>query len=231
MGSICENYNDVLNRINAACKRSGRNPLEIMVVAVSKTVGPKEINSAIECGCTDFGENRVQSFLEKYEIFQERAQFHMIGHLQTNKVRKIVGKTKLIHSVDSMDLLKEIEHRASLAGLVQDVLIQVDVSGEETKFGATYDEMMSMIKANETNSHVQIRGLMTMAPFVEDAEQIRWVFKKLKDVQVDTRSKTFYNTNMEYTSMGMSNDFEVAVEEGADIVRVGSSIFHDTHKG
>ncbi|MBN2881919.1 MAG: alanine racemase, partial [Clostridia bacterium] len=140
-----------------------------------------------------------------------------------------IGKTELIHSVDSMRLLEEIQHRAAAAGIVQDILIQVDVSGEETKFGASYEEMQEMITANEKNENVRIKGLMTMAPYTEDPEKVRWVFRKLKALQVDTRTKTFYNTNMEYTSMGMSNDFEVAVEEGADIVRVGSAIFHETH--
>ncbi|HRX42904.1 MAG TPA: YggS family pyridoxal phosphate-dependent enzyme [Clostridia bacterium] len=229
MSSICENYNSVLSRIRNACEKVGRNPREVTLVAVSKTVGIDEMNLAMQCGCLDFGENRVQDFLKKHEVFEGRARFHMIGHLQTNKVRNIVGKASLIHSVDSMRLLEEIEHRAAIANVVQDILIQVDVSGEESKFGAAYDEMMEMIEANENNRNVRIRGLMTMAPYDEDPEKVRWVFRKLKALQVDTRSKTFYNTSMEYTSMGMSNDFEVAVEEGADIVRVGSSIFHDTH--
>lgn len=229
MSSICENYNSVLSRIRNACEKVGRNPREVTLVAVSKTVGIDEMNLAMQCGCLDFGENRVQDFLKKHEVFEGRARFHMIGHLQTNKVRNIVGKASLIHSVDSMRLLEEIEHRAGIVNVVQDILIQVDVSGEESKFGAAYDEMMEMIKANENNRNVRIRGLMTMAPYDEDPEKVRWVFRKLKALQVDTRSKTFYNTSMEYTSMGMSNDFEVAVEEGADIVRVGSSIFHGTH--
>jgi len=229
MSGICENYKAIMQRIEAACERSGRNPSEVKLVAVSKTVGNDEINEAIKCGCTTFGENRVQDFLEKYDKFRNRAEFHMIGHLQTNKVRKIVGKAKLIHSVDSMRLLEEIEHRAGLLGVVQDILIQVDVSGEESKFGASYEDMTAMLKANEDNSHVRIKGLMTMAPFADDPEDIRWVFKKLHDVSVDIGSKTIYNTSMEYTSMGMTNDFEIAVEEGAGIVRVGSGIFRNTH--
>jgi pyridoxal phosphate enzyme (YggS family) len=229
MDSICERYNDVLAKIRTACDKAGRNPNEVMLVAVSKTVGVEEISKAIECGCIHFGENRVHDLLLKQAIFKDKARFHMIGHLQTNKVRSIIGKTELIHSVDSMRLLEEIQHRAAAEGIVQDILIQVDVSGEETKFGASYEEMHEMINANEMNENVRIRGLMTMAPYTEDPEKVRWVFRKLKALQVDTRLKTFYNTNMEYTSMGMSNDFEVAVEEGADIVRVGSAIFRDTH--
>ncbi len=229
MASISENYKSVLSRIKASCERVGRNPADVLLVAVSKTVGIKEIKEAMECGCIHFGENRVQDLLEKKAALGDIARFHMIGHLQTNKVRNIIGKTELIHSVDSMRLLEEIEHRAQAAGIIQDILIQVDVSGEETKFGASYDVMMEMIEANELNKNVRIRGLMTMAPYSEEPEKVRWVFRKLKTLQVDTGSKTFYNTIMDYTSMGMSNDFEVAIEEGADIVRVGSSIFLNTH--
>jgi pyridoxal phosphate enzyme (YggS family) len=229
MSGICRNYKDVIERINSACERSGRNPEEIKIVAVSKTVGDAEIKEAMECGCTTFGENRVQAFLEKYELFGDSAEFHMIGHLQTNKVRKIVGKAALIHSVDSIRLLEEIQHRAALADVVQDILVQVDIFGEDSKFGVSSKEMIRMIESNEKNENVRIRGLMTMAPYVKDPEEIRWVFKKLRDMLVDTGRKTFYNTFMEYTSMGMSNDFEIAVEEGADILRIGSGIFHGTH--
>ncbi|MDX1357700.1 MAG: YggS family pyridoxal phosphate-dependent enzyme [Clostridia bacterium] len=215
--------------IAAACKKAGRNPDEIVLVAVSKTVGTDEIQEAIDCGCRVFGENRVQDFIAKYDYFKGSVDFHMIGHLQTNKVKYLVGKAKLIHSVDSIRLLEEIEKRAAAAGVVQDVLIQVDVSGEESKFGASIEELNSIIELNESNSHVKIKGLMTMAPFVENPEEVRWIFRKLRDVFIDIGCKTFYNTDMEYTSMGMSQDFAVAIEEGADIIRVGSRIFHSTY--
>lgn len=231
MSGICRRYNDVKERAGKACERSGRNQGEIEIVAVSKTVGADKIKEAMDCGCTVFGENRVQAFLEKYELFKDSAKFHMIGHLQTNKVRKIVGKAALIHSVDSMRLLDEIQHRASLAGVVQDILIQMDISGEDSKFGASAGEMIRMIESNEKNENVRIRGLMTMAPYVKNPEEIRWVFRKLREMLVDSGRKTFYNTSMEYTSMGMSNDYEIAVEEGADILRIGSGIFHGTHLG
>jgi len=228
-GYICENIKKLKAEIAAACERTGRNPDEVMLVAVSKTVGTDEIKQACECGCTEFGENRVQAFIEKYNFFDGEVNFHMIGHLQTNKVRSIVGKACLIHSVDSLRLLDEIEKRAALAGVVQDILIQVDVSNEESKFGASPEELLELIQRNESNEHVKIKGLMTMAPFVDDPEEIRWIFRKLRDIFIDISSKTFYNTVMEYTSMGMSGDFVVAIEEGADIVRVGSRIFRDTH--
>ena len=228
-GYICENIKNLKVEITAACEKAGCNPDDITLVAVSKTVGTDEIQQAIDCGCTIFGENRVQAFVEKYNFFNGEVNFHMIGHLQTNKVKNIVGKAGLIHSVDSLRLLDEIEKRAASAGVVQDILIQVDVSKEESKFGASMEELMEIIKKNEGNGHVKIKGLMTMAPFVDDPEEIRWVFRKLRDVFIDIKSKTFYNTDMEYTSMGMSGDFAIAIEEGADIIRVGSRIFHDMH--
>jgi hypothetical protein len=228
---ICKNVKNVKKAIEKACAISKRDPDKVTLVTVTKTVGPVEMKQALACGCRDFGENRVQDFLEKHELFGDKARFHMIGHLQTNKVKYIVGKACLIHSVDSPHLLREIEKRAASADVVQDVLLQLDISGEEGKFGAGLDEMHCMIEENENNKHVRIRGLMTMAPFEEDPERVRWVFRKLRNVLVDTGKKTFYNTNMEYTSMGMSNDFKVAVEEGADIVRVGSAIFRGFYEG
>ncbi|MCK5757852.1 MAG: YggS family pyridoxal phosphate-dependent enzyme [Clostridiales bacterium] len=226
---IGSNIEKLREEIAAACSRCGRKPDDITLVAVSKTVGTEEIQQATNYGCRVFGENRVQAFLEKYEYFGEEVDFHLIGHLQTNKVKNIIGKVKLIHSVDSIRLLDEIEHRAKAANVVQDILIQVDVSGEESKFGASEDELLRLIKHNEGNSNVKIKGLMTMAPFVENSEEIRWVFRKLRDIFIDIAGKTFYNTDMEYTSMGMSGDFAVAIEEGADIIRVGSKIFHNVY--
>ncbi len=223
---IGENIAGVRKDIEQACRVSGRDPAAVMLVTVTKTVGLLEMKQALEHGCRDFGENRVNDFLEKYEYLGNEADFHMIGHLQTNKVKQIVGKTKLIHSVDSLHLLEEIEKRATAADVIQDVLIQLDIAGEESKFGAGIDQAKLMMEENEKNGHVKIKGLMTMAPYEEDPEKARWVFRKLRDVLVDMGRKTFYNTIMKYTSMGMSNDFKVAVEEGADIVRVGSRIFH-----
>ena len=226
---IGENLKKLRTEIDQARGRAKSNPGETILVAVTKTVGIAEIEEARKHGCSVFGENRVQDFLLKYEHFGGAVDFHMIGHLQTNKVKSIVGKAKLIHSVDSIRLLGEIEHRAAASGIVQDILLQVDVSGEESKFGADIDEMNKMIELNERNAHVKIRGLMTMAPFVDNPEEIRWVFRKLRNVFIDTQEKTFYNTIMEYISMGMSGDFAVAIEEGANMIRVGSRIFRDTH--
>jgi len=223
------NIEKLKKEIAIACSKCGRNSDDITLVAVSKTVGAEEIQQAINHGCSVFGENRVQPFIEKYEHFVEEVDFHLIGHLQTNKVKFVVGKAKLIHSVDSIRLLDEIERRSKAANVVQDVLIQVNVAGEESKFGVTVDELYKLIEHNEDNKHVKIKGLMTMAPFVDDPEEIRWVFRKLRDVFIDINAKTFYNTDMEYTSMGMSGDFTVAIEEGADIIRVGSKIFHNTY--
>ena len=226
---IGNNVEKLREEIAAACSKCGRNPDDITLVAVSKTVGIEEIKQAMNHGCRVFGENRVQAFIEKYEYFDEKVDFHLIGHLQTNKVKNIIGKAKLIHSVDSIRLIDEIEHRAKVANVVQDILIQVYVSVEESKFGAPEDELLNLIKHNESNSNVKIKGLMTMAPFVENPEEIRWVFRKLRDIFIDMGGKTFYNTDMEYTSMGMSGVFTIAIEEGADIIRVGSKIFHNIY--
>lgn len=226
---IGKNLKELNKEIAAICSKCNRNPEDVSLVAVSKTVGTEEIQQAIDHGCNIFGENRVQSFIEKYDYFHNQVDFHLIGHLQTNKVKFVVGKAKLIHSIDSIRLLDEIERRAKAADVIQDILIQVDVSKEESKFGVTEEELLEIIEHNEENKNVKIKGLMTMAPFVDNPEEIRWVFRKLRDIFVDIGSKTFYNTNMEYTSMGMSGDFTVAIEEGANIIRVGSRIFHNTY--
>lgn len=227
--SIKNNLAQLRNEIEKACEKAGRNPEEIILVAVSKTVDTNAIKEASGHGCAIFGENRVQDLVDKYDFFNGNVNFHMIGHLQTNKVKYLIGKTTLIHSVDSIKLLDEIEKRAKESGIVQDVLLQVDVSKEESKFGVSMDMLTDMILHNEKNTNVKIKGLMTMAPICDNPEEIRWVFRKLRDIFIDIGSKTFYNTYMEYTSMGMSGDFSVAIEEGADIIRVGSKIFHDTY--
>lgn len=226
---IKNNLQKLRTEIKTACEKTGRKSEEIVLVAVSKTVGTDAIEQARENGCTIFGENRVQDLVDKFDYFKGNVNFHMIGHLQTNKVKFLIGKASLIHSVDSIRLLDEIEKRAKEAGIVQDVLIQVDVSKEESKFGASMEMLNDIILQNEKNKNVKIKGLMTMAPLSENPEEIRWVFRKLRDIFIDIGSKTFYNTYMEYTSMGMSGDFTVAIEEGADIIRVGSRIFHDTY--
>lgn len=220
-----KNLEQTRERIRKICLRLDRDPGQVMLVAVSKTVGIDAVESLIEAGHYDFGENRIREFLEKHTALGEKARFHFIGHLQTNKVKDVVGRAVLIHSVDSLRLLAAIQLEARKKQVVQDILLQADISGEESKYGAGRKEILEMIQANEQNSSVRIRGLMTMAPYRENPEEIRWVFQKLQDLLIDIRNKPFYNTTMEYASMGMSNDFEIAVEEGSNVVRIGSSIF------
>ncbi|MBN2851905.1 MAG: YggS family pyridoxal phosphate-dependent enzyme [Clostridia bacterium] len=219
--SIRENLKQIRNEIASIQKKNG----EVLIVAVTKTVDIDTAEAAITEGVTDVGENRVQELLLKYESLNQKAAFHLIGHLQTNKVKYIIGKCKLIHSVDSLKLLQEIERQCAKQNMPQDILIQVDIAMETTKFGATLDEVHEMIAENEKNSFVKIKGLMTMAPLTENEEEIRKVFKKLYEVYIDIKGKTFYNTCMELISMGMSNDYKIAIEEGANIVRIGSKIF------
>ncbi|MFO7635853.1 MAG: YggS family pyridoxal phosphate-dependent enzyme [Clostridia bacterium] len=224
-GDIVRNLQDVRERMKAAGIRSSTPGKPVVLVAVSKNAGMDAVRTLIQAGHRDFGENRTREFGLKHEAFGEEARFHFIGHLQTNKAREVVGKAALIHSVDSLRLLEEIQKLAKGMGKVQNVLLQVDISGEDSKFGADKKEILEMIKHNESNGNVRIKGLMTMAPHTENPGDVRWVFRELGHFYVDIARKSFYNTCMEYASMGMSNDFEVAIEEGSSMVRVGSSIF------
>ncbi|MFA5341048.1 MAG: YggS family pyridoxal phosphate-dependent enzyme [Clostridia bacterium] len=199
----------------------------ILIIAVSKTVTCETAALALEVPGVELGENRVQEFLKKYEYFQGKAKIHLIGHLQKNKVKYIIGKTPLIHSVDSQELLEEIQKRSSLQQVITDVLIQVKIYDEETKYGADEKDVINLIHYNESNPNVKIKGLMTMAPFTENEQIISQTFRKLNDIFVDIRKNTFYNTDMVYLSMGMSNDFMLAAKEGANVLRIGSAIFKD----
>ncbi|MGE5614148.1 MAG: YggS family pyridoxal phosphate-dependent enzyme [Bacillota bacterium] len=222
---ICENYNMICLRVKKAAERAGRNPGDVKIVAVSKTVEPARIKKAIECGITDFGENRVQELCEKYDIINEDCNWHLIGHLQTNKVKYIVDKVSLIHSLDRMELAAEMQKRAEKAGKILDVLVQVNVSGEKTKFGIDPDEAVKFVREVSKMGNIRIRGLMTIAPEVQNPEDIRWVFTGLRKLLIDIKEENIDNIDMEYLSMGMSNDFEVAIEEGANIVRIGTALF------
>jgi len=219
--SIKENINKIKENINSINKKNG----EVTLVAVTKTVDIDKASQVMAEGITCLGENRVQEFLRKYEALGNKAEFHLIGHLQTNKVKYVVGKCKLIHSVDSLKILNEIEKQCKKLDVIQDILLQVNVSKEESKYGLEKEDVINIIKFNEENKNVKIKGLMTIAPFNENIEEIRWVFKGLYQQYIDIKQKTFYNTCMEFISMGMSNDYIVAIEEGANMVRLGSSIF------
>jgi len=174
---------------------------------------------------TDFGENRVQELCGKTDVLDIGCRWHLIGHLQTNKVKYIIDKVSLIHSLDSLELAEEINKRAEKAGKVMDVLIQVNVAGEETKFGIAPETTLQFVKNVSKLEHIRIKGLMTIAPAVSDPEEVRWVFADLRKLLIDIRKENIDNVDMDYLSMGMSNDFEVAIEEGAHMVRIGTALF------
>lgn len=220
-----ENLEQIKERIALAAKRAGRNPEDIQLIAVSKTYPASDIEKAISYGCSDFGENKVQELVGKIEAIEAPVNWHLIGHLQTNKVKYIVGKTKLIHSVDSLKLAKEIEKQSAKHNVVTKILIEVNVGEEASKHGILINEVIPLVKEISALPHVKVEGLMTVAPFVEDAEENRTIFRKLYDLSVDIQKQKFDNISMNVLSMGMSNDFEVAVEEGATHVRIGTAIF------
>ncbi len=222
---VKEQYNKIRERIEAACRRVGRDPSEVTLVAVSKTKPPEMLLEAYEAGARNFGENKVQEILEKQPLLPEDIRWHMIGHLQTNKVRQIVDRVCLIHSVDSVKLARAIEKEASARNLSVPILLEVNVAREESKFGFFLEETEAALDEIAALPHLQVRGLMTIAPFVENAEENRPVFRKLYQFFIDMKRKKADNMNINVLSMGMTGDFEVAVEEGATMVRVGTGIF------
>lgn len=222
---VARQYDEIKKRVEAACQRAGRNPEEVTLIAVSKTKPVEMLREAYEAGARDFGENKVQEILAKEPKLPEDIRWHMIGHLQTNKVRQIVGKTCLIHSVDSVRLAEEIHKESVKKGLVTQILLEVNVAEEESKFGFHVEEVEDALKQIQELSGVCVRGLMTIAPFVDNPEDNRPVFQKLNKLYVDMKTKNIDNDIMNILSMGMTGDFEVAVEEGATMVRVGTGIF------
>lgn len=219
------NINAVRKRISEAALKGGRKPEDITLIAVSKTVDSERIIKAVDEGITDLGENRVQEFCQKYDIINRKCNWHFIGHLQTNKVKYIIDKVKLIHSVDRIGLVKEIQKKAEKINRCVDVLVQVNVAGEESKFGIGKNEVLDFIKEISTYKNLKVRGLMTIAPYTENPEEVRPVFRELNKIFIDIRKENIDNINMEFLSMGMSNDFDVAIEEGSNMVRIGTAIF------
>lgn len=222
---IVENIKIVENKINEACKRAGRNPSEVTLIAVSKTKPYTCIEEALESDVRDFGENKVQELSEKFDILPKDINWHMIGHLQRNKVKYLVGKTKLIHSVDSIRLAEQIEKDFGKNNEIAEILIEVNMAQEESKFGITSAETEQLIREIAKLPHVHINGLMTIAPYTDNPETNRIYFKQMKQLSVDISSKNIDNVSMSVLSMGMTGDYEVAVEEGATLVRVGTGIF------
>jgi pyridoxal phosphate enzyme (YggS family) len=223
--TVIANLENLRARVAAAAARTGRDPGGIKVVAVTKTVEPERIKAAFRCGITDFGENRVQELVQKADILNVECKWHLIGHLQTNKVKYIIDRVCLVHSLDSIELAHEIDRRAKRAGRVMEVLVQVNVAGESTKYGIEPAAALPFVKEVSRMENIRIRGLMTIAPLVSDPEKVRWVFAGLRQLLIDIRKENIDNVSMDYLSMGMSNDFEVAIEEGANIIRPGTVIF------
>lgn len=223
---IYENYKDIQKKIAAACERVGRNPEEVTLIAVSKTKPEEMIQELYDHGVRDFGENKVQEMTAKYESLSKEIRWHLIGHLQRNKVKYIVDKAVLIHSVDSFRLAEAINIEARKRNIIADILIEVNVAQEETKFGLSTEDVLFMVQEiSDKLTNVRIKGLMTIAPFVSDPEENRCIFRELKKLSIDINDKNINNVSCDILSMGMSNDYEIAVEEGATHVRVGTSIF------
>ncbi|MDE5939047.1 MAG: YggS family pyridoxal phosphate-dependent enzyme [Lachnospiraceae bacterium] len=222
---IKENLDKVRERMAAACAVCGRAADEVKLIAVSKTKPLPALEEAYSCGCRDFGENKVQELVDKYEAMPKDIRWHMIGHLQRNKVKYIVDKVFLIHSVDSLRLAQEIEKEAAKKNLCVNILVEVNVAEEESKFGTTSGEAAVLVEQIAKLPHVKVRGLMTIAPYVEDSEENRRYFAKLKQIYVDIIHKNIDNVFMEEISMGMTGDYEVAITEGATYIRVGTGIF------
>lgn len=220
-----ENLEEVERRIQAACRRSGRDRSEVTLIAVSKTKPVEMLQEIYDCGMRDFGENKVQELVDKYEVLPSDIRWHLIGHLQRNKVKYVVDKACLIHSVDSVRLAKAISDEAVKKECQVKILIEVNVAGEESKFGVSLEDTLPLIEEIAGYPNIRIEGLMTIAPFVANPEDNRQIFRKLKQLSVDIDAKNINNVNVHILSMGMTNDYEVAIEEGATIVRVGTGIF------
>ena len=223
---LIDNYNKVRHEIDEACKRVGRDPSEVTLIAVSKTKPLECIEELAAEGVMEFGENKPQELKSKFENVSRPVHFHQIGHLQTNKVKYIIDKAVLIHSVDSVHLAEMIEKEAAKRGITAEVLIEVNYAEEDSKFGVKKEEVLSLIKEISSSfKHVHITGLMTIAPFVANPEENRDIFRGMHELLLDIKSQNIDNIDMSGLSMGMTNDYKVAVEEGATLVRVGTAIF------
>lgn len=222
---VRENLAQVRKHMEEACRRAGRQTDEVTLIAVSKTKPVGMLMEAYEAGARDFGENKVQEILEKRPEIPADARFHMIGHLQRNKVRQVIDQVTLIHSVDSLRLAEQIEHEAAKKELHVDILLEVNVAREESKFGFFLEEVEDALREISKYPHITVKGLMTIAPYVEDPEENRDIFKKLHQVFIDMKSKNIDNSNMSVLSMGMTGDYQVAIEEGSTMIRVGTGIF------
>ena len=225
MSMLLDNLNDVEKRIQAACDRSGRKREEVLLVAVSKTKPVEMIEEIMAAGIVEFGENKPQELRDKYEVLPKNLHFHMIGHLQTNKIKYVIDRAVLSHSIDSIRLAEAVNAEAKKHDRIMPVLVEVNVAQEESKSGFLVEETEEAIREIAKLSNIRVEGLMTIAPFVENAEENRQYFVKLRKLSVDIAAKNIDNVTMHHLSMGMTGDYEVAIEEGATMVRVGTGIF------
>ena len=220
-----DNYETVEKNVAAACARAGRDRSEVTLIAVSKTKPVEMLREVYDAGARDFGENKVQEICEKYDQLPSDMKWHMIGHLQRNKVKQVIDKVALIHSVDSYRLAQEISVQAQKKGLTIPILVEVNIAGEESKFGISAEDTIQLVEEISVLPNLKIMGLMTIAPYVVDAEENRLYFRQIKQLSVDIKNKNIDNVSMDVLSMGMTGDYEVAIEEGATMVRVGTGIF------
>lgn len=225
MNDISNNVSDIKRKIETAAKVSGRNYEDILLLGVTKTVDVERIKILMDCGIKSLGENRVQELISKYEIIGSDAKWHLIGNLQTNKVKYIIDKVELIHSVDSLKLAAEIDKQAKKIDKTVDILVEVNIAGEASKHGIEPSKVFNFIENISHFDNICVKGLMTVAPFVENPEENRKYFNQMRKIFVDIKSQNVDNIDMAYLSMGMTNDYEIAIEEGANIVRIGTGIF------
>ncbi|OZV12982.1 YggS family pyridoxal phosphate-dependent enzyme [Tissierella sp. P1] len=223
--SIQGNIIMIEENIEKALKKSGREGEKVELIAVTKTIDIDRINETIRVGISNIGENKVQELEKKYDLIGDTVNYHMIGHLQTNKVKNIIGKTKLIHSLDRLSLAKELDKRSKNSDIITDVLVQVNVAEEESKFGLKVEEVLYFIEEILDLKNIKVRGLMTIAPNTTDEILLRKVFRTLYNLKENIINKNYENLSMDYLSMGMTNDYELAIEEGSNMIRVGSAIF------
>lgn len=226
-----ENLHTVETKIAEACARAGRDRDDVTLIAVSKTKPVEMLQEAYDNGIRDFGENKVQEMCDKIPQLPEDIRWHMIGHLQRNKVKYIIEKAALIHSVDTYRLAEEINIQAKKHGITVPILVEVNIAGEDSKFGTSAEDAILLVEEIAALENVRIRGLMTIGPYVVDAEENRPYFRKIKQLSVDITNKNIDNVSMEILSMGMTGDYEVAIEEGATMVRVGTGIFGERNYG
>ncbi|WP_427338761.1 YggS family pyridoxal phosphate-dependent enzyme [Caloranaerobacter sp. DY30410] len=219
------NLEEVYKNIEEAALKTGRSLEDITLIAVTKTIDVDVINEAIKLGINNIGESRVQEILRKYDSIKGRPIWHMIGHLQTNKVKYIIDKIDLIHSLDRLSLAQELQKRAEQHNVFVNALIQVNIAEEKSKYGLYGDAVIPFVEEIIKYPKIKIKGLMTIAPYAENPEEVRYVFRQLKELSVEIEKRGYPNVEMKYLSMGMTNDYKIAIEEGSNMVRIGTGIF------